>query len=239
MSETLGITPDQANLALARVVAQALGELRDSLVFVGGCATGLLVTAVRAQPIRMTDDVDLVAHVISRAEYHQLEARFCAIGFVHDTSAEAPICRWKCQGITVDLMPTLPNILGFHNRWYPLAVETAQAVTLAEDLVIRLISAPLFLATKIEAFKGRGQGDFLMSHDLEDIITVIDGRVSLLNEVRACPDEVKSYLVTEFAGLMGNARFLEALPGHLPGDRASQQRLGSLLGKLRQLTQIG
>ncbi len=80
MSETLGITPDQANLALARVVAQALGQLRDSLVFVGGCATGLLVTAVRAQPIRMTDDVDLVAHVISRAEYHQLEARFCAIG---------------------------------------------------------------------------------------------------------------------------------------------------------------
>lgn len=239
MSHSLEITPDQANLAMARVVALALGELRDSLVFVGGCATGLLVTAVRAQPIRMTDDVDLVAHVISRAEYHQLEARFSAIGFVHDTSAEAPICRWKCQGITVDLMPTLPNILGFHNRWYPLAVETAQPVTLAGDLVIRLISAPLFLATKIEAFKGRGQGDFLMSHDLEDIITVVDGRASLLDEVLASPNEVKEYLATEFADLMGNGRFLEALPGHLPGDRASQQRLGSLLVKLRQLAKMG
>ncbi len=87
-------------------------DLRESLVFVGGCATGLLVTSVRAQPIRMTDDVDLVANVASRREYHELEQRFTALGFVHDLSAEAPICRWKCEGITVDLMPTLQEILG-------------------------------------------------------------------------------------------------------------------------------
>ena len=60
------ITADERNLAILTTVASALGPLRESLVFVGGCATGLLVTNVRAQPIRMTDDVDLVAHVISR-----------------------------------------------------------------------------------------------------------------------------------------------------------------------------
>lgn len=237
-AESTAPRPDQANLALATVVAQALGELRDSLVFVGGCATGLLVTSVRAQAIRMTDDVDLVAHVVSRAEYHQLEKRFVALGFVHDTSVEAPICRWKCQGVIVDLMPTLPDILGFHNRWYELSVETAEVVTLTAELSIRLITAPLFLATKIEAFKGRGQGDFLMSHDLEDIITVVDGRASLHQEVMACPDEVKAYLAGEFTALMRNSRFLEALPGHLPGDRASQQRLGGLVTKLRKLAEL-
>lgn len=86
---------DEANLAIATTVAHALGELRESLVFVGGCATGLLVTTVRAQPIRMTEDVDLVAHVASRHDYHLLEKRLIALGFVHDMCAEAPICRWK------------------------------------------------------------------------------------------------------------------------------------------------
>ena len=231
--------PDEANLAIATVVALALGDLRESLVFVGGCATGLLVTSVRAQPIRMTDDVDLVAHVSSKQEYHHLERRFAALGFVHDLSAEAPICRWKCKDVTVDLMPTLPDILGFHNRWYPMVVETAETVNLSDTLTIRLISAPLFLATKIEAFKGRGQGDFLASHDLEDIITVIDGRDSLLEEIGICSDDLKAYLGTEFAALMADHGFLSALSGHLPGDRASQQRLNSLLEKLRKLARLG
>ncbi|MDO8767835.1 MAG: hypothetical protein Q7K57_03875 [Burkholderiaceae bacterium] len=232
------LRPDEANLAIATVVAAALGELRETLVFVGGCATGLLVTSVRAQAIRMTDDVDLVAHVTSQQEYHQLEKRFSALGFVHDLSAEAPICRWICKGVTVDLMPTLPDILGFHNRWYGMAVETAETLILSEGLSIRLITAPLFLATKIEAFKGRGAGDFLTSHDLEDIITVVDGRNTLLDEITLCNDHLKTYLGAEFTTLMTNDRFLEALPGHLPGDRGSQQRLGSLLTKLRQIASL-
>ncbi|MCA3039380.1 MAG: hypothetical protein ING37_02080, partial [Rhodocyclaceae bacterium] len=70
------ISADQKNLAILTTVAAALGTLRESLVFVGGCATGLLVTNVRAQPIRMTDDVDLVAHVVSHHGFHALEKKF-------------------------------------------------------------------------------------------------------------------------------------------------------------------
>ncbi len=238
MTTPNNLRPDEANLAMATIVAAALGELRETLVFVGGCATGLLVTSVRAQPIRMTDDVDLVAHVATKQAYHQLEKHFSALGFVHDMSAEAPIGRWKCRDITVDLMPTLPNILGFHNRWYSMAVETSEKLKLSDGLTIRLITAPLFLATKIEAFKGRGGGDFLGSHDLEDIITVLDGRSTLLEEIERCPNELKTYLGIEFTALMGNRRFLEALPGHLPGDHGSQQRLGSLIAKLRQIARL-
>src|SRR5450759_874815 len=97
-------TADRKNLAILTTVASALGPLREALVFVGGCATSLLVTNVRAQPIRMTDDVDLVAHVVSQQEFHALERKFEALGFVHDMSADAPICRWKCRDVTVDLM---------------------------------------------------------------------------------------------------------------------------------------
>ena len=69
-----------------------------------------------------------------------------------------------------------PGILSFHNRWYPLVVDTALSVQLPSGRAISLIAAPAFIATKLEAFRDRGGGDFLMSHDLEDIVTVVDGR---------------------------------------------------------------
>lgn len=103
---------------------------------------------------------------------------------------------------------------------------------------IKLITAPAFVATKLEAFKGRGAGDYLVSHDLEDIITIVDGRVSLLDEVRATPDDLRRYLAAEFQTLVGSQDFLDALPGHLPGDAASQAKLPRLIEKLKVLGKI-
>ena len=107
---------DDPNLPAIGLVTKALGDLCDSLVFVGGCATGLLLTAPRAELIRATQDVDVVAQVATMAQYHRLEAAIEARGFAHDRSPEAPVCRWTRGGLKVDLMPTEP-LLGFHNRW--------------------------------------------------------------------------------------------------------------------------
>jgi len=227
--------PAEQNLQILTLVAHALGPLRESLVFVGGCVTGLLVTDVRSQPIRATKDVDVVAQVTSRQDYHRLEKQFSARGFVHDTSPEAPICRWKRGEILVDLMPTAAGVLGFHNRWYALAVETAQPYELPDRTRISLITAPVFVGTKIEAFKDRGKGDFLASHDLEDVITSVDGRQTLNEEVRAAAAELRSYLRAEFAALVSNRDFLDSVPGHLPPDTTSQQRAGRLLQRMRTL----
>lgn len=231
--------PNDPNRAMLLRVARALGELRESLVFVGGCATGLLVTAVRAQMLRPTDDVDMVVQALTAQEYHQAERQLQARGFVHDVSADAPICRWKFQDVVVDLMPSGDGLLGFHNRWYPLAVETAQIVRLDDEVAIRLIAAPVFLATKFEAFKGRGKGDFLMSHDLEDIITVVDGRSELSAELPAHSPELRAFLAENFRALLSAPDFVDALSGHLPGDMASQQRLPGMLARLRQLAAAG
>lgn len=192
---------DPNRLILSRV-ARALGDLRESMVFVGGCSTGVLVTTIRAQTIRPTDDVDMVVKAATASEYHEVEALLSARGFVHDMSADAPICRWRYEGIAVDLMPSEKSVLGFANRWYPLAINSAQWVTLDEDLVIRLIAAPVFIATKFEAFHDRGKSDFLMSHDLEDIITVVDGRVSLIEEVKQSPDDLRNELALNFKKLL-------------------------------------
>ena len=132
-------------------------------------------------------------------------------------------------------MPSQPDILGFHNRWYPLAIATATQVKLLNGMDIRLIAAPVFIGTKFEAFHGRGGNDYLASHDLEDIITVIDGRPELPQEIDQVDAELKHYLAAEIKALLEDRNFLTALPGHLPSDAASQARLPELIRRLRAI----
>lgn len=227
---------DNPNLEILEIAVQALGELSDALVFVGGCATGLLVTRIRTNQIRATEDVDVVTEVATITEYHGVEAKLASCGFKHDTSPDAPICRWLGAGVTLDLMPSQPGVLSFHNRWYPLAVRTAAPTLLPSGRPIKLIAAPVFLATKLEAFKGRGNGDYLVSHDIEDIITVVDGRPALIDELRGAAEELRTYMATEISSLLRAPEFLDALPGHLPGDSASQSRVPILIDLLKALT---
>jgi hypothetical protein len=229
------------NLAILELVAHALGPVCEDVVFVGGCATGLLLTQARPDRIRITEDVDIVAQALTVHDYHAIEKRVRAQGFSNDMRPDAPVCRWVYKNVTLDVMPTVKDILGFANRWYPLAIATAQLVTLPSGQSIKLISAPVFIATKLEAFKdrgkdARGQPDFLGSHDMEDIITVADRRPELIDECRAMPLELRGYLVQEFSALFANADFETTIAGHLPGDAASQSRLGKLNEILRTFT---
>lgn len=224
------------NVALLEVVAEHLGDaLRDELVFVGGAVVGLLITDPAMPAIRPTDDVDLICEAAMRADYYRVETALRARGFAQDMRTAAPICRWRVGAVVVDVMPTLEEILGFSNPWYPLAVETARAVALPSGRSIRLISAPVFLATKLEAFDGRGKGDFLFSHDLGDLLAVIDGRDALLEECCASSPRLRAYLGKRFQHLLALPAFMDALQGHLPGDAASQERLPELKARLHEM----
>lgn len=231
------------NVAMLEIVAERLGDaLREEMVFVGGAVAGLLITDPAMPPLRPTDDVDMIFKAVVRADYYRIEAALRERGFAHDMRQQVPICRWRIESagraVAVDVMPTIEDILGFSNRWYPLALATAQAVSLPSGLSIRLVAAPVFVATKLEAFAGRGRGEFLLSHDLEDLLAVIDGRASLVDEGRACAPELRSYLGGRFSELLATGAFVEALAGHLPGDAASQERLPELLDKLRQIAEL-
>ncbi len=224
------------NIALLERVAERLGDaLREEMVFVGGAVAGLLITDPATPAIRPTEDVDLVCQAVMLADYHRIETALRARGFVPDLRPEAPLCRWQVGSVAVDVMPTLEKILGFANPWYPLALETALLVALPSGQFIRLIAAPVFLATKLEAFDGRVEGDFLFSHDLGDLLAVVDGRAALLEECRASSSELRGYLADRFRGLLALPAFIDALPGHLPGDAASQERLPELQAKLREI----
>jgi hypothetical protein len=94
-----------------------------------------------------------------------------------------------------------------------------------------VLPAPYFLATKFDAFKGRGNQDYLLSKDMEDIITILDGRPEIIDEIQQAPDDLRSYLSDAFSELLNNRHFTDALPGHLPPDKASQSRLPIILNR--------
>jgi hypothetical protein len=225
------------NLSKIELIAAALGPLCDQLVFVRGCAVGLLITDTAAAPVRITFDVDLVARVSALAAYHGIEKEFVRLGFGRDTTSDAPICRWRYRGLEVDLMPMDSKVLGFANRWYPLAVETAQDVKLPSGAIIKLITAPVFLGTKFEAYADRGGGDMLASHDLEDIINVLDGRPGLLEEVENAPAELRGYLAERFTELLTAPNFLDVLPGMIFPDESLADRTQVVSERIRSLAQ--
>lgn len=233
------MNPNEPNVVLLERVAEQLGRaLLEQLVFVGGAVAGVLITDPALPEIRPTQDVDVICSVIARSDYHELGRQLRQRGFQEDCRPGAPLCRWCINDLILDLMPAQSEILGFSNRWYPLALETAQLQGLPSGRSIRVVTAPVFLATKLEAFHGRGKADYLFSHDLEDMMAVVDGRASLLEECRLSPPELRNDLAARFRDLLNTPAFLEALPAFLPPDQASQQRLPDVLMVLQAITAL-
>lgn len=228
----------EANLTMIRHVAGRLGHLRERVVFLGGAATALLVTDRAAPDVRVTTDVDVIVEIASKGDYYRLADSLRAAGFAEDTSEGAPVCRWIVDGVAVDVMPTDEEILGFSNQWYPQALEYATVRVIAEDMAIRVVTGPYFLATKIDAFYNRGKGDLIASHDMEDIITLLDGRPEIVEEMIAAQEGVQEFLSRTFGEFLGNRDFLDALPGHLYPDSASQQRIPILMERIKAIADI-
>lgn len=93
------------------------------------------------------------------------------------------------------------------------------------------MTATAFVATKLEAFVTRGNSDFLSSHDLEDVLNVVDGRAELVEEFAVEHADLRHWVANVFEGLVDNPAFVNALPGLVAEpERASVvlQRLGTI-----------
>ncbi len=228
-------TMARTKVVLLEMAAMILEPLLPEIVFVGGCATALLITDPASAPARMTYDVDVIAEILSYPDYVTFSERLRALGLEEDTRQGAPVCRWRRGDLTLDVMPLDEAILGFSNRWYPDVLRGSEKHALASGLILRVIPVPLFLATKIEAFRGRGEEDYFASRDLEDIVTVVDGRPSLADEMKQSSGDVRAYVAQAIRALLREQRFLDALPGYLLPDAANQARFDHLIASLREL----
>lgn len=183
-------------------VAHAIGEdLCAQVAFVGGCTTSLLVTDRFAQEqVRHTDDVDLIVPVLGRAGWYALQSQLRKCGFQDmPPSEDAPICAMRLNGMRVDFMPDDPEVLGFSNPWYADALLHATDYCLPGGERIRLVSPQHFVATKLVAYESRGRNDPLMSQDIEDLLTLIDGRAELAGEVLRSPSALRHDIAARFA----------------------------------------
>ena len=222
------------NIELLTSIAQAMGPLREQVVFVGGCATGLLITQPVVADARVTEDVDAIVEVASLVGYHALARQLMALGFKQTMADNTPPFRWYWNRMQLDLVPLDEKVLGFANRWYKPGFEAAINATLPSGLQLRHLSAPYFMATKLEAFKDRGNDDVYLSHDLEDVMTVVDGREELVAELTAAPQEVRSFVGQTFQGLLKHPDFTNALPGIV----SQSTRAGLVLQRVTQIVKL-
>ncbi|HEX6666307.1 MAG TPA: nucleotidyl transferase AbiEii/AbiGii toxin family protein [Solirubrobacterales bacterium] len=224
---------------LLEQAAAALGDLVDEVVFVGGATITLWITDPAAPPPRPTKDVDVIVEVATRSAYYAFEDRLRAIGFRNDKQV---ICRWHYPEppLMLDAMPTDPELLGFSNEWQRRAFPHAAVVKLPSGAQIQAVPPPFLLATKLEAYLGRGEGDLLASRDWADTVALVDGREELVGEVRNAPAELTAYLVETLRGLMEGGRIVDGIRAQLLPDAISQARAEDVVvTRLRKIVQAG
>lgn len=224
---------------LERGVA-ALGPLTGDVVFVGGATLVLWITDPAAPAPRPTLDIDVIVEVSTRRELWDFDEALRERGFREDLCGGV-IGRWlHGDELVLDAIPADASLLGFENRWQRAALPHALAVELPSGARLRAVSPPYLLATKLEAFAGRGRGDLLGSRDLADVLSLVDGREELVAEFSAAPADVRGFVADGLSRLLALPRFSESIFGSLPPDAASQDRAEAfVLPRLRALIAAG
>jgi predicted nucleotidyltransferase len=204
---------------MIETVARALGsEVLQEVAFVGGCTTGLLLTdEYSKEGVRYTDDVDLIINVVGYPEWAKFQRLMRSKGFMESLHDEVN-CRMRLGELQVDFMPNDEKILGYGNRWYAKGLETSEPYELSEQITIKLLTPPYFVATKFEAYSGRGGDDPLGSHDFEDILTLIDGRPELVDEIENADAEVKAYIADKITNILSHRDIESAVQSAAAGD---------------------
>lgn len=221
------------NKVRIKAVSNALGVLKEKVVFVGG-ATISLYPDRQVFEVRPTDDVDVIIEILNYHNRAELEALLRSIGFSHDIESGV-ICRYRIQGIIVDIMPTNDPSIGFSNKWYSEGFTQAINYEIDERCTVKILSAPYFIATKLEAFKDRGKGYGITSTDFEDIVYVLENRQGIWEEMNNAGEDIKAYLRSEFLNLLNNPDIFEWIDGHV--ERGSPPATYFILDKLKKFTE--
>jgi hypothetical protein len=226
------------SIDLLESAAAALGDLRKRVVFLGGATIVLWMTDPAARAPRVTYDVDVVAEVVTLASYEAFQADLREIGFKEDVDSGV-ICRWlhKETGLILDAVPAEPRLAGFGGRWLGSAVDAAVERELPSGTRIRVVPPAHLVATKLEAFAGRGKDDCLASRDFEDVVLLVDSREELRTELEGAPDELRAYVKAELARIMQLPSFDYGVEGALTGPGARDRTQSVTIPRLRRLVE--
>jgi len=222
------------NIGVVAEVAKALAELKNQMVFVGGAVVSLYADDPAADEIRPTADIDMTINLMNFSNWAKMQERLAELNFYPDPFGHA-ICSYKYKDIPVDIMPAEEGPLGPSNKWYKVGFNDLWKITV-KDEEIQILSAPVYLATKFEAYNNRG-GDYRTSHDFEDIIYVLDNRIRIVPEIENAHKEIKEFLKKEINKILSSKFLEEILSSHIH-PLMIDERYPIVLGKMEQITAL-
>jgi predicted nucleotidyltransferase len=165
--------------------------------------------------------VDCVVSLTTLSDFYKFEEHLRAKGFSNDMESNI-ICRWNYKNISVDIM-TPDNLLGFSNSWYPEGIKNAINYLLPNGLNVKIFSATYFIATKLIAFRNRGQ-DMRYDSDFEDIIYVLNNRKEIKDEILTANKDVIEFIKQEFTAFLSHPTIYESISCTL-GDENERTEL--------------
>ncbi len=217
-------------------VAMALGPLLEEVVFTGGLVVQEYWTVPALREPRATVDADVIVEAATYVQYAAFGKRLGQRGFLQSANVATPPYRWIKDDLVLDVMPLHAQALGFTNQWYRTGFAQAIRVPLNDTFSIRILDAPHFLASKLEAYRGRGADDPFLSHDLEDVISVVAGRPGCVEETRAADPEMASWISSVLGEVFPEGRRVEMVAVHIDPTapaglaEAVAERITALIG---------
>ncbi len=201
------------NKQAVKTIATALGELNAQVVFVGGAVVSLYIDDPSADDVRPTKDVDISLHIATFSELEKIRLSLTKKGFFQ-TSEDNVICRFRFQDIKVDVMSTQPVGWAPANRWFEPGFHHLQTAQL-DEVQVKILSLPWFLAAKFDAFYDRGFNDPRTSQDFEDIVYLLNYTTNLEKIILKADADVQLYLKEAFETILENQTVQEAVVGNL------------------------
>ncbi|MBC7776262.1 MAG: nucleotidyl transferase AbiEii/AbiGii toxin family protein [Phycisphaerae bacterium] len=203
----------QINRLATRKIAQALGELNEQVVYVGGAVVSLYIDDPSADDVRPTKDVDISLEIASIGALEALRVSLIRKGF-YQSVEDNVLCRFRYEDIKVDEMSTEPVGWAPANRWFAHGFQHRLPRQL-DEMTIHILPLPYFLASKLEAFYDRGKTDPRTSHDFEDIVYLLNYTSDFKSQIQASKDELKQYLIERFTDILTDMAKQEAILGCL------------------------
>jgi predicted nucleotidyltransferase len=200
------------NIAVVAEVAEALKDIKQDMVFVGGAVVSLYADDSAADEIRPTKDIDMTLNIVNLSHWQKVQEQLAVLGFHPDPFGHS-ICSYKYKDIPVDIMSAEGGPLGPTNRWYKIGFNNLRKAK-AKDEEIKILSAPCYLATKFEAFNDRGS-DYRASHDIEDIIYVLDNRMAIVEEIAQDDRRIATFIQEQLQYITDKGLQQEILLAHI------------------------
>ena len=199
-------------------IAEAMQDLNERLVYVGGAMAGLYATDPTATEPRTTMDVDCVVNSTSYGDHAAFEDMLRAKHFQNDQTPNAPLCRWTFNGEIVDVMSMDENVLSFGNPWYRPGFNKREPYTLPSGRTIYRLSATYYIATKVDALLSRGGNDWRGAKDFEDIIYVLNYCTDFFDRFKMEDAQVQAYVSEQIAAMIKRPNIAEEIECAISSD---------------------